>query len=81
MVDGLAETGRAIGMAAVTTMVGFGSLVMSSYPGLRSIGYLAILGALFTSLVAITLLPAYLMLGSRRKFGEPRVGRVARDGS
>lgn len=66
LVEGLAETGRAIGMAAVTTMVGFGSLVVSSYPGLRSIGYLAILGALFTSGVAITLLPAYLVLRYRR---------------
>ena len=59
---GLAETGRAIAMAAVTTSVGFGSLALSHYPGLRSIGYVAILGAVSTAMVAITMLPAYLQL-------------------
>ncbi|MCP4659595.1 MAG: MMPL family transporter [bacterium] len=67
LVAGLSETGRAIAMAAVTTSVGFGSLVLSHYPGLRSIGYLAILGAVSTSLVAVTVLPAYLVLRYRRR--------------
>jgi len=60
----LVETGRAIAMAAVSTMVGFGSLSLSSYPGLRSMGLVAILGALTTSLVALTVLPAFLRLRS-----------------
>ena len=60
--SGLAETGQSIAMAAVTTSVGFGSLALSHYPGLRSIGYVAILGAAATALVAITMLPAYLWL-------------------
>ena len=63
---GLAETGRAIAMAAVTTSVGFGSLALSHYPGLRSIGYVAILGAAATAIVAITMLPAFLTLSRRR---------------
>lgn len=62
MTMGLGETGKAIVMAAISTIVGFGSLVMSHYPGLRSIGSVAILGAVSTALVAITLLPAYLAL-------------------
>lgn len=66
MINGLAETGRSIAMAAVTTSVGFGSLSLSHYPGLRSIGYVAILGAAATAIVAITLLPAYLSLARRR---------------
>ena len=66
MAAGLAETGRAIVMAAVTTCVGFGSLVLSHYPGIRSIGFVAILGAVSTALVAITLLPAFLVLERRR---------------
>lgn len=61
-VAGLGETAKAIAMAAVSTIVGFGSLVLSHYPGLRSIGQVAILGALLTALVAITLLPAYLAM-------------------
>ena len=59
---GLAETGKAIVVAALSTVVGFGSLATSRYPGLRSTGYVAILGALGTALVAITLLPAFLSL-------------------
>ena len=56
----MAETAKAIAVAALTTMVGFGSLVLSHYPGLRSVGAAAILGALFTALLSITLLPAVL---------------------
>ena len=67
LIEGLSETGRAIAMAAVTTSVGFGSLALSHYPGLRTIGYLAILGAAATALVAITMLPAYLMLVRRTR--------------
>lgn len=59
-VDGLGETAKAIFMAAVSTIVGFGSLVLSHYPGLRSIGQVAILGASLTAIVAVTVLPAYL---------------------
>jgi predicted exporter len=64
---GLSETGKAIVMAALSTIMGFGSLSLSHYPGLRSIGLVAILGAISTSLVAITLLPAYLSLRYRRR--------------
>jgi uncharacterized protein len=56
----LVETGNAIVLAALSTIVGFGSLAFSHYPGLRSVGYVAVLGAATTSLVAITLLPAFL---------------------
>ncbi len=59
---GLVETGKAIVLAALSTMVGFGSLSFSHYPGLQSMGRVAILGALSTALVAITVLPAYIAL-------------------
>ncbi len=64
---GLGETGKAIALAAVSTSVGFGSLALSHYPGLRSMGIVAILGALATALVSITLLPALVALGQRRR--------------
>jgi predicted RND superfamily exporter protein len=69
--DGLVETGKAIAVAALSTMIGFGSLSLSHYPGLRSMGLVAILGALTTSLVAITVLPAWfaLRLGAHRRSG------------
>jgi hypothetical protein len=56
----VSETAKAIAVAALTTVVGFGSLVLSHYPGLRSVGGAAILGALSTAVLSITLLPALL---------------------
>jgi predicted RND superfamily exporter protein len=69
--EALAQTAKAIAVAALTTMVGFGSLVLSHYPGLRSVGAAAILGALATAVLSITALPVVLrMLGrlQRRRF-------------
>jgi hypothetical protein len=63
---GLVETGKAIVVASLSTVVGFGSLATSRYPGLQSTGIVAVLGALATALVAITLLPAYLALREQR---------------
>ncbi len=60
--SGLSETGKAIVLAALSTVVGFGSLARSHYPGLASMGMVALLGALSTSLVAISLLPAWIGL-------------------
>lgn len=67
MKEGLIETGKAIVLAALSTIVGFGSLARSHYPGLASMGLVAILGAVSTMLVATTLLPAYLALIRSRK--------------
>lgn len=75
-VEGLIETGKAIVLAALSTVVGFGSLSFSHYPGLQSMGRVAVLGAVSTALVAITMLPAYLALRLRRRArrgGESRV--------
>jgi predicted RND superfamily exporter protein len=58
--SGIIETGKAVVAAALSTIVGFGSIIFSHYPGLQTTGKVAILGALSTSLVAITLLPAIL---------------------
>jgi hypothetical protein len=65
--DGIVETGKAIVMAALTTVVGFGSLSTSHYPGLRSMGQVAVLGAIATCLAAITLLPALLAVAKKRR--------------
>lgn len=64
---GLRETGKAVAAAALCTIVGFGSIIFSHYPGLRSTGEVAILGAFATSLVAITLVPAYLAWAESRR--------------
>jgi predicted RND superfamily exporter protein len=56
----VAQTAKAIAVAGLTTMVGFGSLVLSHYPGLRSVGAAAILGASSTAVLGMTLLPVLL---------------------
>lgn len=59
---GLVETGKAITLAALSTIIGFGSLSQSHFPGLSSMGIVAILGAMSTCIVAISVLPAFLTL-------------------
>jgi predicted RND superfamily exporter protein len=59
------ETGKAVVMAALTTVLGYGSFALSHYPGLRSIGYASFFGIFFSGLAAITLLPAILVLGRK----------------
>lgn len=71
----LQGTARAIAVAALTTMVGFGSLVLSHFPGLRSVGSAAVFGALATAVASITVLPAVLSrLGVDRHGIEPHDG-------
>jgi len=60
------ETGKAILMAVLTAIVGYGSFAFSHYPGLRSIGYASFFGIGISGLAAITLLPAILVMGDAR---------------
>src|SRR5690606_13662584 len=55
-------TGEHVAMASVTTMVGFGGLLLSFHPGLDSIGQLAVICVGATLLAALTFLPAMLQL-------------------
>jgi predicted RND superfamily exporter protein len=67
---GIVETGKAVVAASVSTIFGFGSMMFSSYPGLVSTGKVAILGAVATCLVAITLVPAVLSFRYDRRRTE-----------
>lgn len=60
--DSAHETGKAIVMAALTAIVGYGSFAFSHYPGLKSIGYASTFGIGLSGLAAITLLPAMLVM-------------------
>ncbi len=55
------ETCKAVVMAALTSMVGFGSFITSSFPGLRSIGYASLFGIGISCLATITILPVVLL--------------------
>lgn len=66
----LRQVGLAVVMTSVTSMVGFGGLAITNYAGLKSIGYLAIVGILATLLATLLLLPTTIWLfeaiGARR---------------
>jgi len=64
--SGVMETGKAVAMAAMTNIVGFGSLALSNYPGLRSVGIISSVGSLACLLTALTLLPAALSIWKPR---------------
>ncbi len=61
------ETGRAVTLAALMSMVGFASFAISHYPGVRSIGYASVVGIALSCLASITLLPAMLATGKFRR--------------
>ncbi|MCS3861149.1 hypothetical protein GGP86_000913 [Salinibacter ruber] len=54
----LRSTGEHVTMGTLTTMVGFGGLLLSFHPGLNSMGTLAVLGLGTTLLAAVGFLPA-----------------------
>jgi predicted RND superfamily exporter protein len=64
----LRSTGEHVTMGTLTTMVGFGGLLLSFHPGLNSMGTLAVLGLGTTLLAATVFLPALLQwLEDRRR--------------
>lgn len=62
----IATAGAAISIAAVTTMIGFGSFMTSDLPPIRTLGAFAALGILFTFVLSLTFLPAVLVARDRR---------------
>jgi hypothetical protein len=56
----LRSTGEHVTMGSLTTMIGFGGLLLSFHPGLRSIGVLAVVGIGATLVSALVFLPALL---------------------
>ncbi len=63
------ETGRAVVLAAMMSVIGFASFAMSHYPGVRSIGLASVVGISLSCLASITLLPA-LLTGVRSRNGK-----------
>ncbi|MBM4353467.1 MAG: hypothetical protein FJ109_06660, partial [Deltaproteobacteria bacterium] len=71
MEQGAGSTGAAAGMSAATTAIGFGSMVLATNPGLRSIGELAPVGILTCYLASVVLTPSLMFLWNGRK----KIGR------
>ena len=64
--EGLMETGKAVVMAALTNVAGFGTIGFCNYPGLRSMGIVAAIGSVTCLVTALTTLPALLILTKTR---------------
>ena len=58
----LRHTGRAILIASLTTMIGFGSLALASHRGVASLGYVLILGVGSCLITSTVVLPNLLVL-------------------
>ena len=58
----LRSTGEHITMGAMTNMIGFGGLITSNHPGLRSIGVLAVLGIGTTLASTLIFFPALIQV-------------------
>jgi len=68
---GLAElmqgTGAAVGVASITTMVGFGALMAADYRAMQGLGMLLCIGIGFSLLASILVLPALLLVTGRTR--------------
>ncbi len=56
------ETGRAIVITNLTSMIGFGSLWAGSYKGLTSMGMLSVFGLTMSVIASLVILPSILMV-------------------
>jgi len=63
--EGMFKTGRAVVLTSLTTMVGFGSISLSHYPGLKSMGYVAIISISACMIASIIVLPAIFSIIQR----------------
>jgi preprotein translocase subunit SecF len=60
------STGKAVLVSALTTIVGFGSLILAGHQGIASLGYIMSVGTATCMIAALTFLPALLNLLSHR---------------
>ena len=68
----LRTTGEHVTMGATTNLIGFSGLLLSSHPGLRSIGVLAVVGISATLMATLVFFPAALQIAEDRGWFERR---------
>jgi hypothetical protein len=74
----LRSTGEHVTMGALTNLVGFGGLLLSSHPGLRSIGILAVVGIGATLAATLVFYPALLQVLEDNRWLDRRPRRRRR---
>jgi predicted RND superfamily exporter protein len=67
MLQPLIHTGRAVVLTSLTTLVGFGSISLSHYPGLKSMGYVATIGISACLFASVVVLPTIFYILKSRK--------------
>jgi hypothetical protein len=73
------STAKAITLAALTTIVGFGSLMISSHRGIHSLGLLVALGVGSVLIASLTTLPSLLAILSSATGGHTTASRTYRE--
>jgi len=66
-----ASTAKGVALAALTTTLGFGSLMVSGHQGTFSLGLLATVGSLSVLLTSLSILPAFLRLVEKTYSRQP----------
>jgi hypothetical protein len=61
------STGKAVLVSGLTTIVGFGSLVIAEHQGIQSLGWVMAVGTATCMTAGLTFLPALLTLMARRR--------------
>jgi hypothetical protein len=59
------STGKAVLVSGLTTIAGFGSLILAKHKGIESLGWIMAIGVVTCMFIGLTLLPAILNLLSR----------------
>lgn len=70
----IADTGSAVALCSMTTIIGYSSLLLARNKALRSFGKLADLGEITCLVAALVVLPAFMnfALGKRKGAAEPK---------
>lgn len=71
------STGKAVLVSALTTMAGFGSLMLAKHQGIESLGYVMSIGVATCMVAALTFLTAVLTLLSRMGWSIKKPSGVA----
>ncbi|HUS27423.1 MAG TPA: MMPL family transporter [Kofleriaceae bacterium] len=66
----LRTSGSAVLICSLTTMIGYGSLLVSENLAIRGFGTASLIGEVTTVLTALVLVPALLAIGNRRRRGS-----------
>ena len=67
------STGKAVLVSGLTTIAGFGSLILAKHRGIESLGYVMATGVAACMIAAVTFLPAFLnlLMGRNRIKNQP----------